>query len=186
MGKVVMDMSMSLDGLIAGPNDDVARLHDWIFEGKTAPGTDVLDELVQNTGAFVMGRRTFELHPSGPYGLPAFILTHHPKRLEGLATGRSAVTFVTDGIESALKQAEAVAGDKNIGLMGANIQQQYLRAGLVDEVRIHLIPVLLGGGTRLFDHLGTKPIKLQQLEVIDSPAVTHLSFRGINEGKEIS
>jgi dihydrofolate reductase len=183
MGKLVMDMSMSLDGFIAGPNDDVERLHHWIFEGQTAHGTNIRDEVLQNTGAFVMGRRTFELHPSGPYGLPAFILTHDPNRLEGLKTGRSAVTFVTDGIESALKQAEAVAADKNIGLMGANIQQQYLSAGLVDEVRIHLIPVLLGGGTRLFDHLGPKPIALEQLEVIESPGVTHLIFRVLTESQ---
>lgn len=181
MGKVVMDMSMSLDGFLAGPSDDVARLHHWILEDKTAHGTDILGELVQNTGSVVMGRRTFELHPSGPYGLPAFILTHDPKRLEGLKTGRSAVTFVTDGIEGALKQAKAVADDKNIGLMGANIQQQYLSAGLADEIHIHLIPVLRGGSTRLFDHLGDKHIELEQLKVIGSPSVMHLAFRVVKE-----
>jgi dihydrofolate reductase len=177
MGKVVIDMSMSLDGFIAGPNDDVERLHHWVFRGKTDREANVLDDVVETTGAVLMGRRTFDLHPSGPYGLPAFILTHHPQDPEGTESGRSGVTFVTDGIKSALKQAKVVAGDKIIALMGANIQQQYLAAGLVDEIHIHLISVLLGGGTRLFDHSGAKHIELERLGVIESPDVTHLSFR---------
>ena len=176
MGKVVIDMSMSLDGFIAGPSDDVERLHHWVFGGKTNREANILDDMVETTGAVVMGRRTFDLHPSGPYGLPAFILTHNPQDPEGTGTGRAGVIFVTDGIESALKQAKVVAGDKNIGLMGANIQQQCLSAGLVDEIHIHLIPVLLGDGTSLFGKL-SEIIELEKISIQDEPGATHLTYK---------
>ncbi|SRR5712692_3254295 len=201
MGKVILDMSMSLDGFIAGPNDGVERplgdggerLHDWIFGGKTdrtgsAPrgsagnprDAEVMDEAFKTLGAVIMGRRWFEIG-EGPWGdnppfqVPCFVLTHDAH--EKLVKGATTFTFVTDGIESALKQAQAAAGDKNVGVGGANTAQQYLSAGLLDEIQIHLAPVLLGEGCRLFEHIGTEHIELERTRVIESPGVTHLWFR---------
>src|SRR5712692_227161 len=200
MGKVVLDMSMSLDGFITGPNDGVERLlgdggerlHDWIFDGTaeragTSPRTsatgsnrEVMDEAFKTLGAEIMGRRWFDIG-EGPWGdnppfqVPCFVLTHdaHEKLLKGATT----FTFVTDGIESALKQAQAAAGDKNVGVGGANTAQQYLKAGLLDEIHIHLVPILLGEGRKLFEHIGTEQIELETTRVIESPGVTHLKFR---------
>ena len=200
MGKVVLDISMSLDGFIAAPNDDPERplgdggqrLHDWVFGGKaersgTSPRTsatgsnrEVMDESFKTTGAVIMGRRWFDIG-EGPWGdnppfqVPCFVLTHdaHEKLFKGATT----FTFVTDGIESALKQAQAAAGDKQVGVGGANTAQQYLSAGLLDEIQIHLVPVLLGEGRRLFEHIGTEQIELETTRVISSPGVTHLKFR---------
>jgi len=200
MGKVLLDISMSLDGFIAGPNDDPERplgdggqrLHDWVFGGKTersgtSPRTsttgsnrEVMDESFKTTGAVIMGRRWFDIG-EGPWGdnppfqVPCFVLTHDAH--EKLVKGATTFTFVTDGIESALKQAQAAAGDKNVGVGGANTAQQYLSAGLLDEIQIHLAPVLLGEGCRLFEHIGTEHIELERTRVIESPGVTHLWFR---------
>ena len=91
--------------------------------------------------------------------------------------GKSTYTFVTDGIESAVEQARAAAGGKDVSLMGAAAVQQALRAGLLDEIEIHLIPVLLAGGVRLLDHIGDDPVELERLEVVDAPGVTHLHYR---------
>jgi dihydrofolate reductase len=201
MGKVILEMSMSLDGFIAGPNDDVERplgeggeqLHDWIFDGKTeqsgtSPRTsatgsnrEVMDESFKTTGAMVMGRRWFDIG-EGPWGdnppfhMPFFVVTHHVKAT--LPKGETTFIFVTDEIESALHQARTAAGDKDFSVAGgAHIIQQYLRAGLLDELQIHLVPVLLGAGRRLFDHLGVEHIELESTRVIESPGVTHLKFR---------
>jgi dihydrofolate reductase len=107
---------------------------------------------------------------------PVFVLTHHAR--EPLTKGETTFTFVTDGIESALEQARAAAGDKDVALGGgANVAQQYLKAGLLDELQIHLAPVLSGGGVRLFDALDSDQIELECTRVIDSPAVTHLRYR---------
>lgn len=151
-GRVVLDVSMSLDGFVAGPNDEVDRLHHWGFGGKTDRDAEILDAGVKGAGAVVMGRRTFDIHPSGPYGLPAFVVTHEaPDRPE---SGSSPKTFVTDGIESVIAQATTAAGDSSVGVMGADIARQCLSGGLLDELHIHLVPVLLGRGKRLFEHLG--------------------------------
>jgi len=190
MGKVVLDITMSLDGFITAPNDDVdnplgvggMRLHDWIFGGKSESGTKVTDEWINAIGAAVIGQRTYHIGVNtedgwdggGPFGndVPTFVLTHHVPQ-----ENNPVFTFVTDGIESALKQAQAVAGDKNVTLMGAQTAQQYLKAGLVDEMQIHIVPVLLGDGRRLFENLDTQPIELESTRVIESPGVTHLRFR---------
>jgi dihydrofolate reductase len=137
------------------------------------------DELVENGGAVVTGRRTYDIADAwggnGPAPvLPLFVLTHHVP--EHVPQGESHYTFVTDGVDSAIAQAKAAAGDKYVSLMGSAVPQQCLRAGLLDEIQIHLVPVLLGAGVRLFDHLGAESIQLETLRVVDSPGVTHLRF----------
>ena len=190
MGKVILDITMSLDCFIAGPNDDVERLHEWIFRdaltrpvvrgGTTYGSNEVLEESFKTTGAVVMGRRTFDIGEGSwgdnpPFQVPCFVLSHDAR--EEAAKGATTFTFVTNGIESALTQAKAAAGDKHVGVMGANTAQQCIKAGLLDEIHIHLVPVLLGEGIRLFDHLGTEHIELESTRVIESPGVTHLRFR---------
>jgi dihydrofolate reductase len=188
MGKVGLDKTMSLDGFIAGPNDDVTRLFEW-YGDKPIEALRVLGDPLTTTGAVVMGRRSFDLidSPNGwvtPDGTslpwPVFVLTHEAR--EKVTKGATTFTFVTDGIESAITQAKATAGDKNVGVMGANTAQQCLKAGLLDEIQIHLVPVLLGEGIRLFEHLGSLPIELEGSRVIESPGVTHLMFRVVKDG----
>jgi len=202
MGKVTSDMSMSLDGFITGPNDGVAlplgeggeRLHEWIYGlaswrerhglagGEANPEAEVVDESFRNVRAVVMGRRMFDAG-EGPWGdnppfrMPVFVLTHEAR--ERIAKeGGTTFTFVTEGIESALRQARAAAGDRDVSVAGgANTVQQYLEAGLLDEIQIHLVPVLLGEGRRLFEHMGTEQIEMERTRVVESPDVTHLRFR---------
>jgi dihydrofolate reductase len=180
MGKVVLDMSMSLDGFIAGPNDEDGGLHDYFFSPSGAT-IEVIEEGFKTTGAIIMGRRSYEIgakqdgFADNPYQAPTFILTHDvPERV---AKGAETFTFVTGGIESALNQAKAAAGDKDVVGGGANIAQQYIKAGLVDEIQLHLVPVLLGEGIRLFDLPSAEPIELKITQVIGAPAVTHLGSR---------
>ncbi len=201
MGKVTTGLSMSLDGFIAGPNDGRERplgeggerLFAWYSSGDTEyglPGTEMVfrvspqsAELLQEAhtkmGAFVTGRRTFDITNgwggSPPLGVPTFVLTHTVPQ-EWVYDG-SPFTFVTDGVESAVEQARAVAGKKDVAVGAASIVQQCLKAGLLDEIHVDLVPVLLGGGVRLFDHLGTGPIELERTRVVEAPDVTHLTFR---------
>jgi dihydrofolate reductase len=200
MGKVVLDMSMSLDGIGAGPNPSEEdrmgvggeRLHAWHpFHDPEqestvgVPATREVDarmvqEMFATTGAVVLGKRTFDLglEPWGgtPFPVPCFVLTHESRDDRGTKTGTFA--FVTDGIERAVRRAQAAAGDKDVLVMGGpTVAQQAVRAGLVDEIRLHVVPVLFGAGTRLFDDLGTKHIELEPTEVVASPAATHLRFR---------
>lgn len=144
----------------------------------SARNAEVFEELVDNAGAVVTGRRTYDITNgwagNGPLPrVPLFVVTHHVP--EHVPQGESRYTFVTDGVASAIEQAKAAAGDKYVSLMGASVPQQAIRAGLVDEIQIHLAPVLLDGGVRLFDHLGQ--IKLDVVRVVDSPDVTHLRYR---------
>ena len=185
MGKVVIDMSMSLDGYIAAPNDvpgqglgeDGMRLHNWAFDDPSV-FEKVYGKITEETGAVIMGRRSYDnsIHEwggKGPIGdVPCFVVTHRPFDVADPAV----FTLVPEGIESALAKAQAAAGDKQIGLMGANLDQQYLAAGLVDEIRIHLIDVLLGGGRRLFDQLPAR-LELEQTGVSNTGGVTHLTYR---------
>lgn len=201
MSRVIADMSMSLDGFITGPTESleslgqgIDRLHQWLYslpswraphglEGGTAGADDaIMAEAWHNIGATVMGRRMFE-HGEGPWGdnppfhMPVFVVTHRARE-PLVKAGGTTFTFVTDGIESALQQARAAAGDKDVSVAGgANVIQQLLRAGLLDEIQIHLIPVLLGDGTRLFAHTGPDVIELASTRVIESAGVTHLRFR---------
>ena len=199
MVKVYVSLSMSLDGFITGPNprpgepmgDGGERLHEWMAgmadfreRGDTSNADAyVLRELSSRTGALLMGRTMFDAGevPWGddpPFGMPVFVLTHRPRETV-TKQGGTTYTFVTDGLEAALEQAKAAAGGKDVGLVGGtNLAQQCLRAGILDEIQIHLVPVLLGAGTRLFDHLGVEPIELKRTRVVESPvSVTHLSFR---------
>ena len=201
MGKVRTGHSTSLDGFIAGPNDGPEapmgdggeRLLAWYSGGDTEyrlPGTEMvfrvskqsaelLRETRTNTGALVTGRRTFDLTNGWggkhPLDVPVFVVTHTVPQ-ECVSEG-SPFTFVTDGLESALEQAKAVAGDKDVGVVGASLVQQCIGLGLLDEIHVDLVPVLLGDGVRLFDHLGTEPIELESTRVIEGAGVTHLTFR---------
>jgi dihydrofolate reductase len=139
----------------------------------------VVQELVDNLGAVVIGRRTFDVGvgPWGgiPFPVPCFVVTHSAR--PELSTPGGTFTFVTDGVASAVQHAAESAGDRDICLMGADLTRQVLAEGLLDEIHIHLVPVLLGGGTRLFDHLGDARIELERAQVVDSPSVTHLRYR---------
>jgi dihydrofolate reductase len=213
MAKLTLDISMSLDGFVAGQNQTLdeplgqggEELHQWIFATKVwneshgRPGgeanvdSEVVEESLRNTGATIMGRRMFsggegpwENDPNAdawwgddpPFHHPVFVLTHHARE-PVTKQGGTTFTFVTDGIESALEQARAAAGDRNVAIAGgANVAQQYLEAGLLDEVQIHVAPVLLGDGVRLFEnHLGPKWREVESTRVIESPMVTHLRYR---------
>ena len=200
MGKVVFNMTVSLDGFVAGPNDGPDNglgdggdaLFNWYFSGDTeiilSKGTPVLNvssqsakllkEAFEKYGAGVWGRKTFDIaHAWGghPPGTPCFIVTHtlpQEWNYEG-----SPFTFVTDGVESAIRQAKEAAGDKDVVVCTASILQQCLNAGLMDEIYIDLAPLLLGKGVRLFEHLKIEPVELERLQVIEAPGVTHLGFR---------
>jgi dihydrofolate reductase len=190
MGDVVFVISMSLDGFITGPGVSAEtplgrggeRLHDWMFDRKTDPDAEVVDEVYGRTGAIVIGKRMFDLGegPWGdppPFGMPVFIVTHEARQ-PLVKQGGTTYTFVSDGIDAALEQAKAAAGDKNVGVWGgADTFRQYLAAGLLDELQIHLIPLLLGGGVRLFDGPGPEPIELEQTRTVETPSATHLWFR---------
>jgi dihydrofolate reductase len=176
MGTVLVDMVMSLDGSIAGPNNDDGGLHDWYFT-PSGNAVGVIDELLQTIGAMIIGRRSFGDQPDGfdtPYKVPHFVLTHTAQQT--VINGDVPFIFVAAGMESALAQAQAAAGGKAICVAGgATTVQQFLNAGLVDELQIHLVSRLLGSGLRLFEH-GT-PLNLERTRVLESPGVTHLRFR---------
>jgi dihydrofolate reductase len=211
MTSFTLDISMSLDGFIAGPDADLEEplgrggegLHEWVFGvkswreshgmsgGETGPDDEVVEEWRSRAGATIMGRRMFsggqgpwEDDPRAngwwgdepPFHHPVFVLTHHPREPLPMQGGTT-FNFVTDGPEAALEQAHAAAGEKDVGLAGgADAAQQYLAAGLLDEVQIHLVPIFLGDGVRLFDNLDER-VKLEPTRVIESPAVTHLRYR---------
>lgn len=197
MSKVTAQFTMSLDGFIAGPNDEVDRLFRWYSSGDTdfpVPSTDMVFKISRASaellreewakiGAIVTGRRDFDVSnawggaPS--LGVPTFIVTHRVPQ-EWVYEG-SPFTFLTDGVESAVEQAKKAAGDKNVGVGGSKIVQQCLKLGLLDEILIDLAPILLGEGIRLFDHFGPEPIELESTRVIATPDVTHLSFRVVKK-----
>jgi dihydrofolate reductase len=192
MSKVIASFTMSLDGFIAGPNDDVGTLFNWYFSGDVAipsshagmvfkvapPSVEIIQSLLGTFGAIVTGRRDFDVSKAwggtSPLHVPIFIVTHNPPQ-EWL-NKPSPFTFVTDSVESALEQAKKVAGDKPVAVGGTTITRQLLEAGLLDEIHIELAHMLLGDGIRLFDHL-TKPIELESTRVIASKDVTHLKYR---------
>jgi dihydrofolate reductase len=196
MGKVTFNISMSLDGFITGPNvgvgngmgDDGDRLHDWMFDAKTETDAAIVDELYASTGAVVMGKRMFDVgfEPWGdppPFGMPVFVVTHEARAPLPMQGGTT-YTFVTDGIGAALERARAAAGDKSVGIWGgADIMRQYLKAGLLDEMQIHLIPVLLGDGVRLFEDLDPEGIELRRASSIETPSATHVRLEVVRERK---
>ena len=212
MGKLTFEVTMSLDGFIAGPNQTLEqplgeggeRLHEWIYGlksfrerhglegGETNADSELLEESMAGTGATLMGRRMFsggagpwEEDPNAdgwwgadpPFRMPVFVLTHHARETVTKQGGTS-FTFVTDGIESALEEARAAAEERDVAVAGgANVAQQYLNAGLLDELQIHVAPLLLGGGVRLFDNVDAERVRLEGTKAIESPAVTHLRYR---------
>ena len=190
MSASVLYMSMSLDGYIAGPNDNPGnpggdgfmRLHDWFvtpdraFFRPSGPAGELVDE-INATGAVVVGRRTVEQvdHWGGAHhGVPIFVPSHRPP---GPAVADyPLVTYVTDGIASAMAQAKAAAGDRDVLVHGAYTAQRALEAGVLDELQIHQIPVLFGGGRRLFEGLPSR-VELEIVRVIDTPQATHIRYR---------
>lgn len=210
MGDVVLEISMSLDGYVAGPNqrpeeplgDGGEDLHAWALEldvwnrehgrdtGVRNASSEVLEELLANVGAFVMGRNMFGGGPGDwgdgswegwwgddpPYHKPVFVLTNHPR--EPLEKSDTTFHFVTDGIESAIEQAQQAAGDQRVKVIGgANTCNQALAAGLVDEIDVNVSPLFLGAGERLFADLGGEPPELELVRAVDAPRVTHLKYR---------
>jgi dihydrofolate reductase len=212
MPSLTLNISMSLDGFIAGPNrtseqplgDGGERLHEWIVGlasfrerhgmsgGERNPDDEVVRETLDTAGAVLMGRRMFsggegpwEDDPVAdgwwgedpPFRVPVFVLTHHARETVAKQGGTSFI-FVTDGLESAFAQAREAAGDKDISVAGgASVVQQCLQAGLLDEMQIHLAPVFLGEGVRLFHQLGDRRPGLEVERAIHSPAVTHIKYR---------
>ena len=208
MGLVTCQISISLDGFVAGPNQSLEnpigeggmRLHDWVFAtaswrrqqgeegGEDSADSEVLAEAVQGVGAYILGRKMFG-GGSGPwdeewkgwwgdeppYHTPVFVLTHHPRQTLTMLGGTT-FTFVTDGIASALEQAQAAAGGGVVSIAGgASTIRQYLAAGSLDELYLHIVPVLLGAGERLLEDVGD-PV-LEPIKVVSSPAVTHIKYR---------
>ena len=181
MSVSVLYMSISLDGYIAGPHDEpgnpggdgFARLHEWFG---FAPAGQVLDEM-NATGAVLVGRRTAEQadHYKGDHhGVPIFVLSHRPPGPSVVTY--PLVTYVSEGIESAMAQAKAAAGERDVLVHGADTAQRALEAGVLDELQIHQIPVLFGGGRRLFEMVPSR-IELEIVRVIDTPQATHLRYR---------
>jgi dihydrofolate reductase len=201
MPKVIAEISMSLDGFIAGPNDRVGqglgeggeRLHEWLTEqaswrerhglegGEAGADSEALEDTWSSTGATILGKRMFDLAEGWgdepPFHMPVFVLTHDARE-PLVKAGGTTFTFVSDGVERALEDARAAAGDKDVAVAGgASTIQQFIKAGLLDELQIHLVPVLLGAGRPLFDLSSGRQIELQPTKVINSPNVTHLRYR---------
>jgi dihydrofolate reductase len=200
MSELYAQLSMSLDGFVAGPNDSPAnglgdggeRLHEWVvataswrrqhgLDGGEEGAESQLIESLDRDGAIIMGRRMFDhgvepWGPEPPFRKPVFIVTHRDR--EPIVQGETTYTFVTDGIERALELAREAAGDKDVQVAGGGqIVSQYLAAGLLDEIHVHIAPVILGGGPRLFDAPGLEKVELEPLEVLGSPRATHIRYR---------
>lgn len=206
MGNVVADITTSLDGFVAGPKDGPdlplgeggERLHEWLYDlaswrepyglsgGKTNEDSEVLDEVLGQSGAVVVGRRMFD-NAEGwgddpPFHMPVFALTHDAQEQEAKAGGTT-FTFVDESVESAVAQAKAAAGEKNVSVSGgANTIEQGLTAGVLDELQVHIAPLLLGGGVRLFDDASNAQVDLEGTRFLSSPDVTHLKFKIVRRG----
>jgi dihydrofolate reductase len=208
MSSVTCQISISLDGFVAGPNQSIdnpigeggMRLHEWALAtdswrkqhgrggGERNADAEVLEEVFDGVGAYIMGRKMFGggdgpwdetwtgwWGEDPPYHTPVFVLTHHPREPLQMQGGTT-FNFVTDGIESALEQARAAAGEKNVVIAGgASAVRQYLAAGLLDELYLHVVPIVLGAGEQLLEDVGDP--KLEPIKVIASPAVTHVKYR---------
>ena len=199
MTSVLTALSTSLDGFIAGADDSPKqplgvggeRLFAWLLDGDTpsqfnpmfkmsAVSAAFFDEGIARVGAAITGRRTYDVSEawggSGPMpGIPLFVVTHHVP--ESVPPGDPPYTFVTEGIERAVQQASSVADGRDVFLQGATIVQQCLRAGLMDELVISLVPVVLGRGVRLLDGLEPGSVGLDLVRIVDAPGVTHLHYR---------
>ena len=180
MGKVIVGATMSLDWFMNDRNGDVSRLYPDL---EALRRTEMLEEEIRTTGAVVMGRRAYDMAEGDltdyEYQVPIFVLTHHvPEKVAKGENDQLTLTFVTDGIESAIEKAKAAAGDENVMVIGgANTAQQCLRAGLADEIHIGIVPVLFGEGLRFFEHLDNEQMELERTRVFESPTRTDLWFR---------
>jgi dihydrofolate reductase len=194
MAKVIALMSMSLDGYVADANDGVDEVFNWYFSGDveipmpsassdmtfrvSEPSAEHLRGLMAEIGAMLTGRRTFDVAEGWggqhPWEIPAYVVTHEVP--EGWPRPGSTVRFVTDGIESAVAQAKTAAGQRSVGVHGAQTIQACMNAGLLDEIHVDLAGVLLGQGVRLFEHLANTPIVLGQPRVVEGVGVTHMRF----------
>ncbi|GAB3316990.1 dihydrofolate reductase family protein [Larkinella ripae] len=199
MAKIVIDLSMSLDGFIAGPHDDAQNglglrggehIFDWYTTGsEPSPYGDlfrpeganvkVVEEMFKTVGAILTGRRTYDIthgwagtHPIN--GIPIIVVTH--EKPQEVPTGKSTLIFESD-FKTAVEKAKEAAGDKSVGISGASLAQQALKAGLVDEIFVHIAPILLGDGVRLFDHFGDRFIRLAIIESFEGPLVNHIRYR---------
>lgn len=187
MQKIIVNITMSLDGFIAGPGIteenpmgvNGQRLHDWLFAAKTPVDTAILDELMNSSGAVILGNVTYSTAINGawegvtPFKMPAFVLCS--EKPNSLVTG---FVYITKGIHDALDKAKAVANGKNIWIMGgAYTARQFIKAGLVDELHIHIAPILLNAGTRLFEHIAHQHIPLKKLASTDTPAASHIVYK---------
>jgi dihydrofolate reductase len=187
MEKVIVSISISLDGFLAGPSISVDNplgeggdeVHKWMFLTKTKTDEKILNGIFESTGAVIAGGHTYKTAiskgwgNSNPFAVPVYVITHQipKKRVKGF-------TYITEGIKKALAEAKVTAGTKNVLVMGgADIVQQYLNAGLVDELNIQLVDIFLGRGTRLFDNINTDKIKLEQVTSVASTGVTHLMYK---------
>jgi dihydrofolate reductase len=192
MGKVIFDISMSLDGFITGANprpqaglgDGGERLHDWGFNSADPRNSEIM-AWYATTGANIFGRTGYDhsiIHwgadgPTGPARIPTVIVSHSvPQNIP-----QGGVYHFVDSIEAAFETAKQLAGDKDIYITGADIARQFLKRGLIEEISIHLVPVLFGSGTRLFEHLNSEHIPLEMMEVIQTAEATHLRFRVIKQ-----
>ena len=194
MGKVIAGFSMSLDGYVAAPDDSVGHIFDWYGSGDVRvqwPGNDmtsdvtpagaaVLRDLIERTGALVVGRRIFDYTDGWaghhPIGVPIFVVSHRGPEGWDERHDPSLTTFVADGVASAVEQAQAVAGDKSIGVAGPDIAQQCLDLGLIDEIHVELTPVILGAGIPFFANLARTPVLLENPTVVEGDRVTHLVY----------
>jgi len=198
MSKVVIDVSISLDGYIAGPDDGPSlplggrggqHVFDWYFSGTSpyegsmfrpaAANRKVVAEMFERAGAMLTGRRTYEIangwggtHPVN--AIPIVILTHQPPA--NPPKGKSQIVFVSDGIKSAVAKAKGLAHGKDVGIAGSSAAQQALQASLVDEIYLHVAPILLGAGVRLFDHFGSHSIPLRRINCYEGEDATHLRY----------
>ena len=194
MSDVTCDLAISVDGFVAGPGQSVddpigvggMRLHEWHFDPQ---GEDrrIVEEWQSDVGAYVMGRNMFgpgrgewDLDWTGwwgeepPYGVPVLVLTHHPR--ESVQVGATTFHFVTDGVAAAVERAREAAGGRKVAVAGgASTVNQCLAAGLVDQLHLHVVPLTLGEGERLFD--GVPPLELEPVQVVSSPRVTHVKYR---------
>jgi dihydrofolate reductase len=198
MGRVISDITVSADGYSAGPNQSEQRpfgedggdgwgseLHAWMFDGADENRAEI--DQVAAAGAFIMGRNMFGpvrgewdrlwngwWGDDPPFHAPVFVLTHHAREPQPM-DGGTTYHFVTDGIVSALAQARAAAGDRDVAVQGgATTINQYLTAGLLDELRLHIVPLTLGAGTRVFE--GVPPLKLEQVTARGASRVTHVTY----------
>jgi len=187
---------MSLDGFIAGPNDDVTQVFAWMSRGTTEvkvstgdhdidlkmseESAEVFEQATHGIGALVTGRHLFDITGGWggkhPLDVPIVVVTHHPPQ-EWIDKPGSPFPFVTDGVESAIRKAKEIAGDKNVAIASTTVLQQALKLGLVDNIHIDLVHYLVGGGVSMFGHLGISPVELEATNIIQAPGVTHMDFR---------